>query len=189
MFTNWLPLYFKESLGMSLASAGFFGTSFVNVAAAVSPVPGGIFSDWAARKGEHYRMLLQGVLTLVAAPILLVFGRTRSFLIIGAALFVNSVLRNAADINTQPLQCDLAGNEEFANAIGITNMLNCAAGGLGIFVAGLLKGSLGLAGTFAGTVSIFAFDGIMLICCYRLFLKRDIQNSRLNRTPAVLASS
>ncbi len=176
---NWLPLYFKEAFAMSLAGAGFFGASFINGSAAASQVLGGMVSDRVARKGAQYRMLLQGVLILAAAPALIVFACSKNLVVIVVALGLYSAFRTAGDINIQPLLCGLAGKDNFAIAFGITNMVNCLTGGLGIFVAGLLKASLGLAGVFAGIVGILAFDALMLLCGYGVFLKRDLQKASL----------
>ena len=179
IFLNWLPLYFKEAFSMSLAGAGFFGASFINGSGAASQVFGGMVSDRVARKGAQYRMLLQGVLILAAAPTLLVFVRTKNLVVIVVMLTLNSALRVAGDLNILPLLCDLAGQDKFAIAFGITNMVNCLAGGLGIFVAGILKVSLGLGGVFAGTVSILLFDALMLFFGYWVFLKKDLQKAAL----------
>jgi MFS family permease len=190
IFTNWLPLYFREAFNMSLTNAGFFGSTFINGSAALSMMLGGIASDWASRKGPQYRMLLQGFLTLAAAPTLLVFIWTRNLPLIVVALTLNSALINAAAVNMQPLLCDLAGEDKFSIAFGITNMMNCLAGGLGIFVAGLLKASLGLSGDFVGIVGILIFEALMLFCGYWMFLKKDIQNAVIappaNAAPAPL---
>jgi MFS family permease len=177
IFLNWLPLYFKEAFAMSLAGAGFFGASFVNGSAAVGQVLGGMVSDRVARKGAEQRMLLQGILIFAAAPTLLAFVGTRGLLVIVVALTLNSAFRTAADINMQPLLCDLAGNDKLSTAFGITNMVNCLSGGLGIFVAGLLKSSRGLSVVFSGIVGILIIDALMLICGYFLFLKRDLQKA------------
>lgn len=184
IFLNWLPLYFKEGFAMSLAGAGFFGASFVNASAAASQVLGGVVSDRVARRGAQYRMLLHSVLILAAAPVLLVFIGTRSLPVIVVALILNAAFRNAGDINMQPLLCDLAGKHKLSTAFGITNMVNCLAGGLGIFVAGLLKASLGLAGVFAGIVGILIFDALMLFVGYAVFLKRDLHKASLEVQPA-----
>jgi MFS family permease len=184
IFLNWLPLYFKESFAMSLAGAGFFGASFINGSAAASTILGGIVSDRVARQGAQYRMLLQAMLILAAAPTLLVFAVTKNLLVIVVALVLNAALRNAADLNILPLLCELAGEDKSAIAFGITNMVNSLAGGLGIFVAGLLKSSLGLAGVFAGIVGILIFDALMLFFGYWVFLKRDLQKASLRAMAA-----
>ncbi|MGD1102358.1 MAG: MFS transporter [Terriglobia bacterium] len=186
IFLNWLPLYFKETYAMSLAGAGFFGASFINGSAAVSQVLGGMVSDRVARQGAQYRMLLQGVLILAAAPTLLVFAVTKNLLVIVVALVLYSALRIAGDLNILPVLCDLAGEDKVALAFGITNMVNCLAGGLGIFVASLLKSRLGLAGVFAGIVGILIFDALMLFCGYGVFLNKDLQQASLRAKAAAV---
>jgi len=162
---------------MSLAGAGFYGASFINGSGAVGQVFGGLLSDRVARHGAHYRMLLQGALILVAAPTLLVFAFTKKLPFIVVALVLYSVFRTAGDINILPMICDLAGKDRFSTAFGITNMVNCLSGGSAVFVAGLLKANLGLAGVFAGSVGVLILDALLLFCGYWLFLKRDIQNA------------
>lgn len=183
IFTNWLPLYFRETFDMSLTSAGFFGATFINGSAAVSMMLGGMASDRAARKGPQNRMLLQGFLTLAAAPTLLAFLWTKNLTAIVVAVTLNSALINAAAVNMQPLLCDLAGEEKFSIAFGITNMMNCLAGGLGIFAAGLLKASLGLKGDFVGIVGTLVVEAFMLFFGYWMFLKNDIRNASVAMPP------
>jgi MFS family permease len=189
IFLNWLPLYFKEAFAMSLAGAGFFGASFINGSGAVAQVLGGMVSDRVARRGAQYRMLLQGILILAAAPILLVFVSTKNLTVIVVALVLHSGLRVAGDLNILPLLCDLAGEDKFAIAFGITNMVNCLAGGAGIFVAGLLKSHLGLAGIFAGGIGFLIFDALMLFCGYGVFVRKDLQKASLRVAPAVPSTS
>ena len=188
IFLNWLPLYFKETFAMSLAGAGFFGASFLNTSAAVSQVVGGVLSDRVARKGAQYRMLLQSVLILCAAPTLLVFVYTKNLVAIVVAIVLYAAFQNAGDLNMSPLTCDLAGGDRFSIAFGTANMVNCLAGGLGIFVAGMLKSSLGLKGVFVGTIGFLVFDSLMLFCGYRLFLKRDLEKAALHAKAAAVAS-
>lgn len=179
IFLNWLPLYFTEAFSLSLASAGFWGASPINAGGIAGQVLGGMASDRVARKGTQYRMVLQAVLILASAPILLVFVGTKSLALILVALTLNSFLRVAGDINMLPLLCDLAGPDRFAIAFGVTNMVNCLAGGLGIFVAGFLKSSWGLSGAFAGIVGILVLDSLVLLFGYRAFLKRDLDKAAL----------
>jgi MFS family permease len=176
IFINWLPLYFKENFAMTLAGAGFFGSSLVSFSAAASQALGGPVSDLVARKGLHYRMLMQAVLILCAAPTLLTFT-THNRTAIMSGLVLYSIFRSCGDMNMLPLLCDLAGKDKQSTAFGITNMLNTIAGGLGVFVAGFLKAGFGLAGVFAGVAGILILDSILLFTGYILFVKNDLRKS------------
>jgi MFS family permease len=142
-----------------------------------------------ALKGGQYRMLAQSILIFGAAPALLVFVCSKNLLVIVVGLALYSALRTAGDLNMLPLLCDLAGKEKFAIAFGITNMMNCVSGGLGTFVAGLLKSTLGLPGVFAGTVGILLLDALMLFGSYWVFLKEDLQKASNSVKAAAVSSS
>src|SRR5437870_1731112 len=184
IFINWLPLYFRENMGMTLASAGFFGSSLVSLSGAAGQVVGGVVSDRLARGGPHRRMLLQAALILCAAPMLLTFVMTRSLTLIMAGLVVYSLLRTSADLNMLPLLCDLAGVDKRSTAFGITNMVNTLAGGLGVFVAGYLKSGFGLDGVFALVAGILALDAALLFTGYFFLLRKDLRRSGVILEPA-----
>lgn len=177
IFINWLPLYFNENLGMTLTGAGFFGSSVVSISAALSQLGGGAVSDVLASKGLHRRMLMQMILIFFAAPTLLVFVFTKNRIAIMAALVLYSAFRNAADLNIIPLLCDLVGKHKMSIAIGVTNMLNTLAGGIGILAAGFLKESIGLTGVFASVAGILLIDGLVLLFGYVLFIRNDLQRA------------
>jgi predicted MFS family arabinose efflux permease len=174
IFINWLPLYFRENFGMTLTSAAFLGSSLVSITAAVSQVAGSAVSDVLAKKGLHRRMLMQAVLILCAAPTLFVFVFTKNRLAIMAALVLYSAFRNAGDLNIIPLLCDLAGKNRMSIAIGVTNMLNTLAGGVGILATGFLKSDFGLAAVFASVAGILLLDALLLFAGYFLFLRKDL---------------
>lgn len=181
IFINWLPLYFRENFGMTLTSAGFAGSSLVSITAAVSQVAGGAASDVLARKGSHRRMLMQAVLILCAAPALLTFVFTKNRVAIMFALVLYSAFRNAGDLNIIPLLCDLAGKHRMSIAIGLTNMLNTLAGGIGILATGFLKSSFGLTAVFASVAGILLLDGLLLSAGYLLFVRQDLQKGSGSR--------
>jgi hypothetical protein len=116
------------------------------------------------------------------------FLYTKNFTVIVVALVLNCLLQNAGDLNRLPLLCDLAGPNMFAIAFGVTNMVNCLAGGLGVFVTGLLKSSRGLAGVFAGIVGILILEALVLFVGYFLFLKRDLEKVSLRAKLAAAPS-
>jgi len=122
-------------------------------------------------------MLMHAVLIACATPVLLTFVFTKDQTLIMCALVLYSVLRAAGDLNITPVLCDLVRSDQRSLAVGITNMLNTIAGGMGIFVAGFLKADFGLAGVFAGIAVILACDAVLLFCGYFFLLKRDLRNA------------
>jgi MFS family permease len=182
IFINWLPLYFHESFGMSLAAAGFWGSSVVSIASAVSAAAGAPISDFVARRRVRYRMLLQASLILCAAPALLTFAYRPSQSAAVVALLVYAVFRSVADLNIVPLLCKVAGEGRRSMAIGLTNMLNTGAAGIGVFLAGLLKRDFGLGGVFVGVGVILVIDAALLFAGYALFLENDVRKASGNHS-------
>lgn len=178
IFINWLPLYFRETFSLSLAEAGFYGASLVSLSAAISQMAGGVISDFVARKDARYRMLMQAVLILCAAPTLLTFIYSRNRTVIMFALVLYSIFRSMGDLNILPLLCDLAGKNKQSTAYGITNMVNTLVAGLGVVVAGYLKADYGLSGVFGGVALILAIDAALLFAGYFLFLRKDLISAK-----------
>jgi len=182
IFINWLPLYFRENFGSSLAEAGFLGSSLVSISAAVSQLFGSAISDAIAKKGVYRRLWMNAILILAAAPTLLTFVVTKNRTAVMVALVLYSAFRNAGDLNLVPLLCDVAGKQRMSIAIGVTNMLNTLVGGAGILAAGFLKSGFGLTSVFTGIALILLLDaGLLFIGCV-FFMRRDLQRTLPEQT-------
>ena len=174
IFFNWLPLFYGEAFHLTLAQAGFSGTFMLQSAVAVGVPLGGLLSDRVAGKHVHRRMLMQGVLYMLAAPFLLTFLLKPDYLPTSISIFAFSFLRGLGAGNENPMVCDLLAPHQRATAVGLMNMANCFAGGIGVLIAGILKAGYGLAGIFAGVSVIVFIAGLLLIAGYRFFIRRDL---------------
>ncbi len=173
IFLNWLPLYINEKYGMSLAAAGFSGTFAPQLAVVVGTLGGGVLSDRLARRHPERRMVV-GVFTyIIAAPFLLAFLATPGILAINMCVFAYSSLRAVGTVNEPTIACDLLPRPQRAAALGIANMANCLAGGVGVMVAGFLKADYGLGGVFAGVSVIMLIAAGLLLAGYSLHYRRD----------------
>ena len=161
MFFNWMPLYFRESFGLSLALAGFSGTAVLQLSAVGGALAGGTLSDRAAQRAADGRLRLMTICYLLCAPCLLVFLSGGGMAVISAAVVLFSFLRAVATANETPAMCEFVDPRDRATAQSLMNMLNTLAGGAGVFVAGYLKADWGLSGIFAGVaVLVFAAAGL-----------------------------
>jgi predicted MFS family arabinose efflux permease len=117
MFTNWLPLYFRESYGLSLASAGFSGTFLVQFSGVLGALAGGFASDRAARVSKRRRMLLHSAAFALSAPALMLFLWHPALAILAACIFVFGLMRAAGVANESPLLCDLLEPRQRSSAM------------------------------------------------------------------------
>lgn len=182
LFLNWLPLYFNESFGMTLARSGFYGAALLEFPLLFGVVAGGYISDTVARRSSAARMLVQMVCYLVASVLLLVFTRNSTFLVVAFAVFGFSLMRSFAVANESPLLCDLLPPKQRSTAIGLMNSANTFAGGMGVFGAGLLKSNFGLSAIFAGVSGLLFIAAIVNAYGYTFLLPRDLKR-RAERIP------
>jgi predicted MFS family arabinose efflux permease len=182
MFFNWMPLFFRETYGLSLALAGFSGTAVLQVSAVAGAMIGGFVSDRAAQRASTAgRLQVMMFCYLVCAPCLLVFVTGAGMWTVSAAVIVFSLFRAIATANETPSMCDLVDSGARSSAQAFMNMANTMAGGAGVFLAGYLKADWGLGGVFAG-VSLLMFLAVLLVFAARRFelLQHDsIDRSRL----------
>lgn len=150
MFFTWMPLYFKETFGLSLAVAGFSGTAVLQVSGVLGALTGGAVSDYVARRFFDGRLRMMVICYLLCAPCLLVFLTGGGLMVVGTFVVLFSFLRSVATSSETPALCEMVEDRDRGTAQSLMNMLNTLAGGTGVFVAGYLKSDFGLAGVFAG---------------------------------------
>ncbi len=178
IFLNWLPLYYTETFGFSLASSGFVGTFMPQFSSTLGILIGGWLSDRFSRGRLGRRMLLQFVFYFAAAPCLLPFLGHPSYAWASAMVFSSSLLRATGQANEDPVLCDVLPNRIRATAIAMMNAGQCLTGGLGVLVAGYLKAVFGLKGIFAGTAVLVALAASLCVFGYLRTLPEDLRKRR-----------
>lgn len=173
VFLNWLPLYFYDRFHLSLALAGLSGTSVLQIAAIVGVILGGYISDRVARGLPQRRILLLAMGYFLAAPFLLSFLLKLSLGPVNTAIFLYSFIAAIGQANESPLISELSDPNLRATALGILNMLNCFAGGLGILWAGFIKRDHSLSTAFAGLAATVACAGLVVLCGYLFCVRRQ----------------
>lgn len=182
IFFSWLPLYFRETYNMSLAAAGFAGTFMLQISVMIGIAAGGWFSDRTAIRVPHRRVFLYGLSYLIAAPFLLVFLARPDFTVVAVGISAFSFFRGFGQANDHPTLCEIVPAEMRSTAIGLMNACATAVGGCGVFIAGFLKGGIGLQGVFAGISGAFFLAGLIMLFSYRYFSRKDFEQARLSPT-------
>ena len=163
MFFNWMPLYFRESFGLSLALAGFSGTAILQVAAVAGALAGGFLSDeMAVRVPRGGRLQMMTICYVLCAPCLLGFLLpSAGMAFVSLCVVAFSVLRSMATASETPTMCDMIPAEDRSTGQALMNMLNTMAGGGGVLIAGFLKADLGLGGVFAGVSALMLLAALI----------------------------
>lgn len=174
VFANWLPLYFRETYGLTLTAAGFSGTFALTAGIMVGVTLGGYLSDRFGGGKVRRRLLLQGTFYLISAPVLLIFLAKPAVAVLGAAIFLHGALRAFGSVNELPLLCELLPSHRRSTAIGFMNAMNTFIGGSGVLLSGLAKQAGGLTQVFVSLAVVVAIAGLACLAGYKWVLPRDL---------------
>lgn len=176
IFLNWLPLYFREAYGLTLAAAGFSGTFALTAGATAGVLAGGYLSDKIARGDARKRMLILGVLYAFAAPFLLMFLLRPPVAVLGFAILMHGFLRAVGAANEMPLLCDLLPPHRRGTAMGLMNAMNTFIGGSGVFISGVLMSHFGLTQIFIGLAGVVLLASGIALIGYRWVFTKDLDH-------------
>lgn len=174
MLFGWLPLYLYDRFHMRLGTAGFAGTFILQALLVVGLIAGAWLSDAVGHSRGARRMTLLGIFYLAATPFPLVFLGHPRFAAVAVAMSICALFRGLGEANQEPVICDIVPPEFRATAFGLHNTLATAAGGVGVFMAGMLKGHFGLQAVFAAAAGMYLLNGLALLFAGRFFAPRDI---------------
>ena len=144
---TWLPLYIFDQFRLSLTSAGFSATFYLQVASFAGILAGGWLADRWCRYSPKGRVLTQALGIAVAAPFLFLVGVTSSIVTLIAALIAFGIGKGFYDANTMPALAQVARPHIRATGYGIFNLFGCVVGGAMAAAAGALKPAIGLSGS------------------------------------------
>jgi predicted MFS family arabinose efflux permease len=159
---TWLPVYLYERFGMSLTSAGFTATFYIQVAGFAGILAGGWMADRWSRTSPRGRLLTQLIGLAIGAPFLFLIGFTASFPLLLIALIAYGLGRGFYDANTMPVLSQIARPDLRATGYGIFNMAGCVVGGVAAAAAGSLKAVIGLSVAFQLSAAILLAGALLL---------------------------
>lgn len=146
LVATWLPLYLYERFNLSLSSAGFSATFYLQVASFVGILGGGWLSDRWSKSTSRARVYAQALGMGIAAPFLFLLGAAGSIPMAIAALLVFGIGKGLYDCNNMPVLAQVAAPEVRATGYGFLNMAGCVVGGTMAALGGVLKPIIGLSG-------------------------------------------
>lgn len=159
---TWLPVYLYERFGMSLATAGFSATFYIQIASFAGILAGGWLADRWSRSSPRGRLMTQVLGLAIGAPFLFLIGFTASFPLLIVALITYGLGRGLYDANTMPVLSQIAAPHLRSTGYGIFNMAGCIVGGVAAAAAGSLKSVVGLSIAFQISAVILMLGAALL---------------------------
>jgi MFS family permease len=143
---TWLALFLFERFQVSLTTAGFSSTFYIQAASFAGILAGGWLADRWTRTNARGRLWTQSIGLAIAGPFLLMAGTTASWWVLLPCLVCFGLGRGFFDCNLMPVVCQMVPANLRATAYGILNFTSCIAGGAMAAAGGWFKDRIGLGG-------------------------------------------
>jgi len=160
---TWLPLYLYERFGMTLTSAGFSATFYIQAASFAGILIGGLAADYWGTRRLKGRIWVQSAGLAAAAPFLFLIGVANSQALLIVALLMFGMGRGIYDSNAMPVLCQIAPAQFRSTGYGVFNFVSCMVGGITVVTAGYLKSVIGLGLAFQVAAAILIAAALILL--------------------------
>jgi len=161
---SWMPKFLFDRFHMSLSTAGFTATAFVQLASLAGAPVGGWLADWWRERSPAGRVAVQAIGMFAGAPFVAICGTTHSIPVLLVSLTCWGFFKGLYDANIFASAFDLVPPEARGRTAGLMNMIGwLAGGGSAPLVIGLVaeRSSLGAAMALASLVYVAA--GALLV--------------------------
>lgn len=172
-YLTWMPAYLHETFEKPLSEAGFHSMLWTHCFAAVGVLLAGRLADKFGTKRLEWRMYLQGVGLIVAAPFIMLMGNASEMWLVCVGLAGFGFFRAFFDANTYVVVYDVISPKYYSSCTGALCMMAWAVGSLSPMVLGFIKqyASLSTGITILGCVWLFC--GLVMFVGSKLCYRRD----------------
>jgi MFS family permease len=161
---GWLPTLLGERFNLTQGTAGLSATGYLQPAAWVGLIVGGLWSDRASRRNPRGRLYVTMVGLTIAAPSIFLGSSSPHFwgAIIGFMVWSFGVA--SVNANMMPILCLIVDQRYRATGYGMLNLCSTSIGGATIYLGGALRDA-----HIPVTVIFNASVLILLLCCGLLY--------------------
>ena len=170
---TFLPLFIFEHYHLSVESAAFHATFYMQIAGVVGDPFLGHISDKFSAHNLKNRFLFCAFAGVLGLPALAAVGFGKHIVTLIVGLLAFGVASAGADVSWMPMLSYVTSKYRRATAFGYLNMASCLAGGLAAMVAALTMREYGLGLVIACGGGMFFLLAPVLIATAHAFLQRD----------------
>jgi MFS family permease len=134
-----MPTYLNQHFHLSQGKAGLSATGYLQVAALIGVLVGGVWADRWSRVNERGRIYVPLIGLLVAAPGILLASTINWLPLAITGLVLFGMAKAFGDSNMMPILCTVSDARYRATGYGILNLFSCVIGGVTIYAGGLLR--------------------------------------------------
>lgn len=164
MVIGWLPTYYKEHFNLSQSLAGVYATGYIYPASIVGLLLGGFIADRWSKSHPHARILVPVIGLCIAVPSIFIGSYTSLLPLTIFFFMLFSLSRMFVDTNLMPILCTVADPRYRATGYGVLNMFATVIGGVGLYVAGIMRDA------DINLNRMFQFASLIMLVCMGLLL-------------------
>jgi MFS family permease len=167
IFLTWLPTFLQRKFHLSLASAGFNATFYLQIASVVGVLIGGVLADMLVHKYSTGRQIVQGAGLLLGAPFIYFAGRTASEKIVLFCMVGFGLGKGIYDSNIWASLYDTVPVRLRGMATGLTNSLGWLGGGTAPLAVALAAARIGFSVSISISAAIYVLLGSVMLLSHR----------------------
>lgn len=179
-YLTWMPAYMHENFGMTLADAGFQSMLWTHCFAAAGILIAGRIADMIGTKRLEWRMYMQGIGLILAAPFILLMGNSTELWLTSVGLAGFGLFRSLFDANTYVVMFDVIPPKYHSSASGVLIMFGFGVGSFAPIALGAIKqyATLSVGISILGILWLIA--GVVVIVGSKLFYRKDFKKVQQN---------
>jgi hypothetical protein len=139
IMVGWMPTYMREHFGLGQGSAGFSATAYLTIASTIGLIAGGSWSDRWSLSNRRSRVFVSVIGLGMAIPGILLAAHAGTLWLAVGGMIVIGLFRAFWGANLMPIFCLVSEPRYRATGFGIIITASTFTGGLGIFLAGVLR--------------------------------------------------
>lgn len=136
---GWMPTYLNEHFHLSQGVAGLSATGYLQAAALVGVLLGGVWADRWSRTNPRAPIFVPVIGLALAAPGILLAASTNLLPLAIASLMLYGLAKAFSDTNMMPILSLVADGRYRATGYGVLNLFSCTVGGVTIYAGGALR--------------------------------------------------
>jgi MFS family permease len=171
VFLTWMPSFLYRKFHMSLSMAGLNGTAFIQTAAVLGVLSGGVLADALIRRRRGGRMLTQALGLIGGVPFLFLTGWTRSLPLLMLAMTAFGYFKGLYDANIFASLYDVVQPQRRAAAAGILNSIGWLGGGLAPIVIAKASERFGMSASISATCAVYFGIACLLLWGVRTYMR------------------
>jgi MFS family permease len=171
VFLTWMPSFLYRKFHMSLSMAGLSGTAFIQIAAVLGVLSGGVLADTLSRRRRGGRMLTQAMGLIGGIPFLFLTGWTRSLPLLMLAMTAFGYFKGLYDANIFASLYDVVQARRRSAAAGILNSIGWLGGGLAPIAIAKASESIGMSASISATCAVYFGIACLLLWGVHTFMK------------------